>query len=263
VCLTNCNYFHKNSPFPAARSSGGSPQWSDSFKGAPWGAWIVSNFISLILHDCSKGAALRKKMLEAHLFDMLLHPIIVTVYAVAPNVWFFRNELTTLREGTRTLATYTGHQFPQEVDRGDRLERGARSNRTASWIPTGISNKVRPCSWIAQLRCSPARNTDVTLSGRKGTPSQRWLSPASRTCEPHALSFSRVQIEQWINETAYIEINKAFLGIVQRGWKFACDLVSAYCKRTRVSHVHLRKASYIHLEFRVLHSIFLKIEEDF
>lgn len=80
----------KNIPFPTASRSGGSPQWSDSFRGAPYALNRITSFKKTLLYAIIEDS-------RAYLLDVLLDPIIVSIHAVSPYVWLLRYEVAILQ----------------------------------------------------------------------------------------------------------------------------------------------------------------------
>lgn len=95
-------------PFPAARSKGGSPQWSDSLSGAPCRTRrCVRTQSRRAVHGIGhrhRCALLRfppptppTRDRIPHLLQVLLHPIIIAIHAISPYVGLLRHELAGLR----------------------------------------------------------------------------------------------------------------------------------------------------------------------
>lgn len=103
-----------NLPLPAANSKGGSPQWSGSFRGAPYiDRFIYYRLIAWSLHHhytntCNRDNFTKQAAYEyqhqvpqlrystTYLHDMLLHPVIVSIHTVSPNIGLFWDEFPIL-----------------------------------------------------------------------------------------------------------------------------------------------------------------------
>ena len=96
-------------PFPAASTRGGSPQWSASLIGAPWywrerikkketkgeveRSFFLLHFSSAPNERFSSASETKNAFsLSAHFRDVLFHPVVVTVDAVAPDIGLLRDE---------------------------------------------------------------------------------------------------------------------------------------------------------------------------